>query len=68
MKQFLKDLFSGTSDVSSMRFCMIISVLTACVVAIYAVATNKDLLGTAGIITALILNTFAKALQKKNEE
>jgi hypothetical protein len=68
MKQFLKDLFSGNSSVSSMRFCMIISVITACIVAIYATVFNKDLLGTAGLVTALILNTFAKALQKKNEE
>jgi hypothetical protein len=68
MKEFFKNLISGTNSVSSMRFCMILTATTACLIATYSVVFNKDLQGTALVVGALLINTVAKAIQTFGEK
>lgn len=65
MKQWLKDLFSDGSTVSSMRVMSMLCVLTACGISVYSVSHNQS---DASIITVLLTAGISgKVIQKKIE-
>ena len=68
MRQWIADLISEGGAVSAMRFMSITTVISACLVALYAAYAGRDLIGSAALVTSLLVPAFGgKALQKGSE-
>ncbi len=65
---FLKQLLSEDSTISTTRLMGVICVMCACGLAIYGIYMNRDLVGLAALCSAFIGPAFAgKVVQKFTE-
>jgi hypothetical protein len=62
-------LLSERGHLSMMRALSAMAVSTACIIGLYAIAHNKDLVGSAALCSAFLGAGIAgKVLQKKDEQ
>lgn len=65
---FIKNLLSGSGDVSTMRLCTLLVTISACVAALWAVHKGSDLSAAGVLVGAMLGTAFAgKAIQVKYE-
>jgi len=65
----INDLFSNSDNVSMMRLCMFIVILTACGCAIIGVIDNRDLSGLGVLVSGMLGTAFiGKSIQKFSEK
>lgn len=65
---WFKGFFSEVGDQSMMRLLSFMCVITACLVAFYAVASSKDLSATALLIAPLLTAGIGGKVIQKNSE